>query len=699
MRRSKRILALLIGLLMLLAMIPAGVQAETISSSEEVTLYLYKNYSRYFLDIDQQGGYEIRDCSITSGSLPKGMDYSYSMEGLYLTGTPTQSVYTAVDFRCVLTNGTVINHTAKISVYLPPAVNSKENIMMTEGKSCTIYLNEASNDAQFRYCQIISGSLPPGIEMRTSEVDGPYLVGTPTAAGQYQAVVRCLLYDEDFMVEHTVNITVEGESEEVTGTSSESVELILGQYSNVYLNDPIDIYTTTYESCYVESGFLPAGISLSWGEGDGPRLYGTPTEVGTFKVLVKCKHYGDSNIASHVVYIQVINPSATASNPFRDVDTSDYYYDPVLWAVNHYPQVTNGTSTNTFSPTDPCTRGQVVTFLWRAAGEPEPAVTSNPFTDVSSDAYYYKAVLWAVGRNITKGTSDTTFSPSNPCTRGQVVTFLHRTAGEPSVSAATNPFTDVASSAFYYDAVLWAVNHDPQVTNGTSDTTFSPDATCNRGQIVTFLYRAFSKMAGYTVQNVLSSDDFLFYVTDTYTVTGRGPVIVGRVVNGRVDVGDQMELRSYDKDTRNPVTYTVTVEGIEMFRKSLDYAEKNDNVGILLSGVDKSQINLGDAFVSNGSSLKTLTSSDVVTGIVEMDSSTTGTLSEGGNYQFYYGSAVDVTTTILELPSGSLKAGQISSGVKVTGIYYPSLWYVGQSISIRLGGRTYGTFTVTGIAE
>ena len=169
---------------------------------------------------------------------------------------------------------------------------------------------------------------------------------------------------------------------------------------------------------------------------------------------------------------------------FVDVPDDAYYATPVAWAVEH--GITNGTSATTFSPNNTCTRAQVVTFLWRARGCPEPKTTNNPFTDVQADAYYYKAVLWAVEQGITNGTSATTFGPNNGCTRAQVVTFLWRTEGQPEPKTADNPFTDV-TSGYYYKAVLWAV--EQKITNGTSATTFGPDATCTRGQIVTFLYR------------------------------------------------------------------------------------------------------------------------------------------------------------------------------------------------------------------
>ena len=178
---------------------------------------------------------------------------------------------------------------------------------------------------------------------------------------------------------------------------------------------------------------------------------------------------------------------ADVENPFKDVAENKYYHDPVLWAYYHDPQITAGTSKTTFSPNDTCTRAQIVTFLWRAAGSPEPTTTNNPFKDVTSDKYYYRAVLWAVENGITSGTGKTKFSPNDSCTRAQVVTFLWRCEKQVKPKSSVNPFKDVKGNAYYYKAVLWAVENG--VTSGTSKTKFSPDQACTRGQIVTFLYR------------------------------------------------------------------------------------------------------------------------------------------------------------------------------------------------------------------
>ena len=182
------------------------------------------------------------------------------------------------------------------------------------------------------------------------------------------------------------------------------------------------------------------------------------------------------------VRVELLGPE----NPFEDVAEDAYYYDAVRWALD--AGVTAGTSANAFRPDAGCTRAQVVTFLWRAAGCPEPAQTAPTYEDVAQDAYYYDAVRWAAGKGITRGTSADRFSPDATCTRGQIVTFLWRYSGEPAPAGTNCPFADVAERQYYYKAILWAVEKD--ITMGTSADKFSPDATCTRGQVVTFLYRS-----------------------------------------------------------------------------------------------------------------------------------------------------------------------------------------------------------------
>ena len=188
------------------------------------------------------------------------------------------------------------------------------------------------------------------------------------------------------------------------------------------------------------------------------------------------------NHAIEVIFTKVNGNPQTGV--FVDVATGSYYEDAVDWAVEN--GITKGTDDIHFSPDGICTRAQAVTFLWRAAGSPKPETRAMPFTDVPVGSYYYDAVLWAVENGITKGTSDTTFSPNTTCTRAQIVAFLWRSEKSPAAGIA-NPFADVKSTAYYADAVLWAVKEN--ITKGTTSTTFSPNADCTRAQIVTFLWR------------------------------------------------------------------------------------------------------------------------------------------------------------------------------------------------------------------
>ena len=183
-------------------------------------------------------------------------------------------------------------------------------------------------------------------------------------------------------------------------------------------------------------------------------------------------------------YIPGVIGGNTGSFNFHDVSRLDYFYDAVKWAAEN--GIASGTGRYTFSPNAVCTRAQTVTFLWRAAGSPLPRYRVCPFTDVQPSDYYYNAVLWAVEQGITTGLNATTFGPDVTVTRGQVATFLYRAASAAKPNTF-NPFTDVKTTAYNYGAILWA--YDNRITTGTSDTTFSPDAYCTRAQIVTFLYR------------------------------------------------------------------------------------------------------------------------------------------------------------------------------------------------------------------
>ena len=233
------------------------------------------------------------------------------------------------------------------------------------------------------------------------------------------------------------------------------------------------------------SGKLTVSVPFKWDGKGAVRAYQVDANGKLVSVPVTCKN----NVAELTLTGTgnfILGTVDTKS--FDDVADDAFYKTAVDWAVEN--GVTSGISDTLFAPAKTCTRAQVVTFLWRAAGSPEPTKTENPFTDVKRDAYYYKAVLWALEKGITSGTSATTFAPEAVVSRAQVVTFQWRMADSTKANG-TNNFTDVPADSYYKDAVQWAA--EKGITSGTSATTFAPNAGCTRGQIVTFLYRQLGK--------------------------------------------------------------------------------------------------------------------------------------------------------------------------------------------------------------
>ncbi len=225
-------------------------------------------------------------------------------------------------------------------------------------------------------------------------------------------------------------------------------------------------------------------------------LYSGPLNISKPGYYAVSGYMGGSPIAPELetvsTILHVVEPSTTETpdepdhqTAFTDVPADAYYAAAVNWAVAQ--GVTGGTGANTFSPDDACTRAQVITFLYRAAGSPDVSAYQNPFDDVSADDYYYAAAIWAAANNIAGGTSSTTFAPGATCTRSQVVTFLYRAAGSPATKV-TDAFTDVAPTDYFASAVAWAAANN--ITGGTGTGTFSPNAPCSRAQVVTFLFRA-----------------------------------------------------------------------------------------------------------------------------------------------------------------------------------------------------------------
>ena len=244
-------------------------------------------------------------------------------------------------------------------------------------------------------------------------------------------------------------------------------------------------YTEFICSCgdsYIDN--IVAALGHKW---DGGVVTKEPTTSEKGEKTFTCTVCSETRTESIGKLPEEIKPDEPMENPFTDVMEKDFFFEPVMWAVSN--NVTSGLSADSFGPGKGCTRAQVVTFLWRAAGEPAPQSSENPFTDIKEGQYYYDAVLWAVENGVTTGLSATTFGPNADCNRGQIVTFLWRAMGKPTPQSSENPFADVPESQYYYDAVLWAV--EKGITTGVSAKSFAPNATCTRGQIVTFLYRAY----------------------------------------------------------------------------------------------------------------------------------------------------------------------------------------------------------------
>ena len=258
----------------------------------------------------------------------------------------------------------------------------------------------------------------------------------------------------------------------------------------------------TFQVCRREN----VGNVIHWNAASGAGQYAIERATsagGPFETVAVCKGADTSmwidtkggpgdyyRITTQALVDGQCRASATSAvqrpdGPFVDVDGSAYYGNAVAWAVEQ--GITEGTTLYTFSPNWNCTRAQAVTFLWRAAGQPEPEGDALEFTDVPENLYYYKAVCWAVEQGITEGIGNKQFAPNLPCTRGQIVTLLWRYAGKPEIESQTEGFLDVTEGAYYQDAVNWALTRE--ITNGTGDGRFCPDGVCTRGQIVTFLWR------------------------------------------------------------------------------------------------------------------------------------------------------------------------------------------------------------------
>ncbi len=327
----------------------------------------------------------------------------------------------------------------------------------------------------------------------TTTVHGSTVSYEPYASSEGQTITKITYYTDAgvYTIDCSLTLSPYYDGEVTAAAASASVVALTGLPDDIEDATAV-VYYTEGSGRDAETIYLTdeAGVSIESGSVTLTTAMPNNTEC---TVRIDSDNY--ATMTATVTYTAPTVPSssatsqgaATVADPvFTDVGTDSYCYDAVAWAVEQ--GIVSGAASATFAPNSSCTRAQAVTFLWRAAGSPAPKSSVNPFTDVAPGAYYYNAVLWAAEQGITTGVTATTFSPDAPCTRAQAVTFLWRAAGSPAAKRSVNPFTDVASGAYYRSAVLWAVEQG--ITTGTTVTTFSPNANCLRGQIVTFLYRA-----------------------------------------------------------------------------------------------------------------------------------------------------------------------------------------------------------------
>ena len=311
-----------------------------------------------------------------------------------------------------------------------------------------------------------------GVNSTTTDANGEYRFDA-VQVGEYSFAVTKPGYQP-----YTQTITVEDKDDNVVNAVlADKASLDLSSYDTIESEDM---------TVYVGKEFPVVARYVMKSDETGATFFrGNETALNTVVI-------NGVEITPEVTVETEAEPAAQAeadNNPFTDINTSQYFYNAVLWAVDK--EVTNGATDTTFEPMTNCTRGQVVTFLYRAMGSPEVETKENSFKDINASQYYYDAVLWAKEMGITDGKAEGKFAPDDTCTRGEIVTFLHRAKGYPEAETKENPFNDVAATDFYYDAVLWAVENG--ITDGTEPGKFAPTVICNRGTTVTFLYRALAE--------------------------------------------------------------------------------------------------------------------------------------------------------------------------------------------------------------
>ena len=379
------------------------------------------------------------------------------------TTTPVITVPVSSDKETVKVDASVSNGVATVKV-----TDRQLEQVATNTDTVTVDVSGLKN--------VDSAKLPASIVEKSEQSGAELTVALSTGSVTLDAAALAA-------VGNGKDVTVSVQKVALTDAQRDAV----GSLAQVAIVVDVNVLTGTAKRSNFNGGKLTVSIPYTLKSGEDPtklqvwfiRDDGSIENMsGSYDRKTGCFVFSTEHLSCYLLV------STAGTQRFADVPASAYYAEAVAWAVKN--GITGGTSATTFDPNGFCTRAQAVTFLWRAAGSPAPKSTAMPFTDVPAGSYYYDAVLWAIENGVTKGTSDTTFSPNANCSRGQIVTFLWRSQKSPDAAAA-NPFTDVAADAYYTSAVLWAV--EKSITGGTSATTFSPSANCTRAQIVTFIYR------------------------------------------------------------------------------------------------------------------------------------------------------------------------------------------------------------------